>query len=235
MKRLLGLSLAAAIALTTQVCAKEVKLEVAGNAALTSNYVWRGISYTNTTPTAQVGVDFDNLGKVEGLHLNLWGSGIQEGSEIDTIIGYSFKAGAATIDVGAINYYYTQDYVDEAGNGTFAGASYAEAYVDVQFSNFGISVWSEIGYADSNTDSYDGLTVIANASFGGFEAYAGTRMTDYVDNGTPAEDSFFYQVSYSFDSILIPSFTTTLFVAGNDQFEDQQGDYTAGVTFSKDF
>ena len=233
MKRLLGLSLAAAIALTSQVSAKEVKLEVAGNAALTSNYVWRGISYTNTTPTSQVGVDFDNLFKVEGLHLNLWGSGIQEGSEIDTIIGYSFKAGPATIDLGLINYYYTQDYIPD----TFAGASYGEAYVDVQFANFGVSVWSEIGYADSNTDVYDGLTVIANASFAGIDLYVGTRMTDYVDPITnlAAEDSVFGQISYSWDSILIPSFTTTVFVAGNDQFTDSQGESTAGITFSKDF
>lgn len=240
MKKILGLSLAAAIALSTQVSAKEVKLEVAGNAALTSNYVWRGISYTNTTPTAQVGVDFDNLFKVEGLHLNLWGSGIQEGSEMDTIIGYSFKAGPATIDIGAINYYYTQDYVGktlaEPATTTFAGASYAEAYIDVQFSNFGLSIWNEIGYGDSNNDVYDGLTVIANASFAGIDLYVGTRMTDYVDaGGVAAEDSAFGQISYSFDSILIPSFTTTLFVAGNDQWTASQGESTAGITFSKDF
>lgn len=230
MKKILSLSLAAAIALTSQVSAKEVKLEVAGNAALTSNYVWRGISYTNTTPTAQVGVDFDNLFTAEGLHLNLWGSGIQEGSEMDTVIGYSFKAGAATIDIGAINYYYTQDYIGRdtvLDTTTFAGASYAEAYIDVQFEHAGISVWNEMGYGGSS--EYDGLTVIANASYAGVDAYYGSRMTD------SGEDSAFGQVSYSWDSILIPSFTTSVFVAFNDQFEDAQGSSTAGITFSKDF
>ncbi len=233
MNKILGLGLAAVTALSMQVSAKEVKLEVAGNAALTTNYVWRGISYTNTTPTAQVGVDFDNVAKVEGLHLNLWGSGIQEGSEIDTIIGYSFKAGPATIDIGAINYWYTQDYIakntTEYPSGTFAGDSYAEAYIDIQFSNFGISVWEEMGYADSDVTSFDGTTVIVNASFGGFEIYAGQR---YTDSGT---DTDFGQLSYSYDSILMPGFTTTIFVAGNSGATGNQGESTSGVTFSKDF
>ena len=106
MKKILGLSLVAAIALTTQVSAEEAKYTVSSSAALTTNYIWRGISYSNGTPTAQMGVDLTNVAGVSGLHVNLWGSGIEQGSEMDTIIGYETSYG---LDIGMINYYYTQD------------------------------------------------------------------------------------------------------------------------------
>jgi uncharacterized protein (TIGR02001 family) len=242
MKKLLGLSLAAAIALTTQVNAEDTKMTVSSSAALTTNYIWRGISYSNETPTAQMGVDLGNVAGVSGLHVNLWGSGIQEGSEMDTIVGYEFSAGSVGIDVGAINYYYTQDHrkglldknVDPADAGTFAGASYAEAYVAATMGDFGLSVWKELGYDESK--DYNGLTFIADASVVGIDISAGTR----VDLDDSAASSYFGSIGTSWDCRLIPGYTMGAAVAYNDAFEGTQSlleveGLTLALTLSKDF
>lgn len=241
MKKILGLSLAAAIALTTSVSAEDAKFKVSSNAALTSNYIWRGISYTDNTPTAQMGVDFSNLFNAEGLHLNLWGSGIQEGSEIDTIVGYETSLGGLGIDIGLINYYYTQDDVP----GTFAGDTYAEAYVAFTAGDYGLSVWKELTWRDyeSTTPSaYDGLTVIADASVLGLDLSVGTRMDAGKSAGeTETSSSRFGSIGTSWDSILIPSYTTGIMFAYNDSdFASNQKIFgkaglTFALTFSKDF
>lgn len=178
MKKVLGLSLVAALALATQVSASDSKFAVSGSAAFTTNYLWRGISYTEGTLAAQAGIDMDNLLSVGGLHLNLWGSGIKEGSEIDTVIGYAGEAGKLGYDVGFINYYYTQDYVAD----TLAGPSYGEAFVSLSYADYAVSYYREVGYAGSA--SYDGNTFIADASFGPVDLSVGTRIPDTGNSST---------------------------------------------------
>lgn len=229
MKKVLGLSLVAAIALATNVSAEDAKLTVSSSAALTSNYIWRGISYTDGTSTAQMGIDLDNLANVSGLHLNLWGSGIQEGSEIDTIIGYSTKASGYDLDFSIINYYYTQDTVA----GTFAGASYAEAYVNVSRGDYSVAVYKEIGYG--NSSNYDGLTFIANANVSKIELSAGTRV-----GLTSNTSTLFGSIGTSWDCLLIPGYTMGAMLAYNDGFTTTQSllgadGATFALTLSKDF
>ena len=173
MKKILGLSIAAAIALSAPAMAEDTKFKVSGSAALTTNYIWRGISYTAGTATGQAGIDMENVGGVKGLHLNLWGSGIQEGSEMDTILGYAMDFSGVGVDLGYINYNYTQDHVAD----TFAGATYGEAFVAVTYSDFGLSYWREIGLNDGSA-AYAGNTVIADASFGPVDLSFGSRFGD---------------------------------------------------------
>ncbi len=225
MKKILGLSLVAAIALTTQASAK---VEIEGSAALTSNYIWRGISYSDQRMTAQMGVDVSNVANVEGLHVNFWGSGIQEGSEIDTIVGYGFKAGSVDLDVSVINYYYTRDYV----TGTFAGASYAEAYINASFKNYGFTVYKEVGYGDSA--SYDGLTYQLDAEFGPVSAYVGARTSPSSDTTTYAA------LGATWDCLLLPSYQMNATLAYNSGFTTSQAflggeGLTFALTLSKGF
>ena len=221
MKKILGLSIAAAIALSAPAMAEDTKFKVSGAAALTTNYLWRGISYTDGTSTGQAGIDMENLANIEGLHLNLWGSGIQEGSEIDTILGYAMEFGKVGVDVGYINYYYTQDYVA----GTFAGASYGEAFVALSYSNYGLSYYREAGYGDSA--SYDGNTIIADASFGPVDLSVGTRIGD---DGTT---NYFGSVGVNWPCQLLKGYDMNAMLGYHDGFLDNQELFGAeGLTFA---
>ncbi len=228
MKKVLGLSLVAAMALATQVSAADSKLEVSSSAALTSNYIWRGISYSAGTTTAQMGIDLSNVAGVSGFHVNFWGSGIQEGSEIDTIVGYTTKAGSVEIDTSIINYSYTRDNI----SGTFAGASYAEAYIALTAGDYGLAVYQELGYEASK--DYDGTTLNVSAAFGMIDMYAGARTSVTTD------DSFYAAIGATWDCKLIPTYSMNATVAYNSGFETSQSlqgveGATFALTLSKDF
>jgi uncharacterized protein (TIGR02001 family) len=79
---------------------------VTGSAALTSDYLFRGVSQTSNTGAAQVGMTFTHE---SGAYASLWGSNISAingGLELDTLLGYSGKAGEVGYDVGVMRYNY---------------------------------------------------------------------------------------------------------------------------------
>ena len=237
MKKILGLSVAAAIALSTPALAEDTtKFTVSGSAALTTNYIWRGISYTENTATGQAGIDMENVAGLKGLHLNLWGSGIQEGSEMDTILGYATEIGSVGVDVGYINYYYTRDYAQYQGAGTFAGASYGEAFVALSYSDFGLSYYREAGYNGSSYDNgYDGNTIIVDASFGPVDLSWGTRIGD--ESGVSSFGSVGVnwpcQLLKGYDMNAMVAYNDSVFASGQTLF-DTEG-LTFALTISKGF
>ena len=164
MKKILGLSLVAAMALTN-VYAEEAAVEstdsskfaMSGSAAMTTNYLWRGWTYTNETPTGQAGVNFENIANVEGFSFGLWGSGIQVGSEVDFDVSFSNSiSDDLSYSVGHIYYLYT-----------LAGSSYGEAYLGLSYGDYSLTV-----YKESNSLA-DGITPIVDASFGAIDVQAG--------------------------------------------------------------
>ena len=85
------------------------EITVTGNAAVVTDYRFRGISQTNKKFALQGGI---TVSHASGFYASLWGSSIDEyvaaGSdqELDLIGGYSTTVGAATIDVGVLYYSY---------------------------------------------------------------------------------------------------------------------------------
>lgn len=78
-----------------------------GNVALTTDYVFRGISQSNEEPTIQGGMDWTS--PVTGLYAGVWGSGVDFAdatTEIDFYGGISKTVDDLTWDLGAIYYYY---------------------------------------------------------------------------------------------------------------------------------
>lgn len=99
---------------------------VSGTAALTSDYVFRGISQTAEDPALQGSIDFefDN-----GVYAGLWGSNVDfddccdESVEIDGYVGFYNELGEDwRYDAGAIYYYYP---------GTDEDLDYGEVYLGV--------------------------------------------------------------------------------------------------------
>ena len=171
MKKILGLSLVAAMALSSNAFATDTNatdaaaFNMTGSAAITSHYIWRGTSYSDETPTGQAGINFNNIA-MEGLSLGLWGSGIQTGSEVDVDVSFSNSISKdMSYKVGHIFYYYT-----------LAGSSYGEAYVGFTYSDYSLTV-----YKESNSLT-DGITPILDASFGPVDVQAGYYVSAAAGN-----------------------------------------------------
>ena len=109
-------------------------LTVTGNAAVVTDYRFRGISQTDKRFALQGGI---TVSHESGFYVSTWGSSIDDyvasGSdqELDLIAGYSKTVGAATFDLGVLYYYYpgsgggNTDFVEPYASvkGTFGPAT----------------------------------------------------------------------------------------------------------------
>ena len=108
--------------------------ELGGSAALTTDYVFRGISQTDENPAVQASfeVGFDN-----GIHLGIWGSNVdfdadEPSLELDYTAGYAWEwAPGRSLDLGLIYYDYPGGDADE---------DYLEGYVQLALADFGIGL-----------------------------------------------------------------------------------------------
>ena len=91
------------------------------NVALTTNYLYRGISQTGAKPAIQGGFDYANA---NGVYAGVWGSSISwlgdagvatnAGLELDTYAGYKGTASVVSYDVGFLRYNYPGNYAPGA-------------------------------------------------------------------------------------------------------------------------
>lgn len=115
-------------------------ITVTGSAALTSDYLFRGVSQTSNNAAVQGAMTFTHE---SGAYFGLWGSSITSfsqayfqsaGLELDTLLGYSGKAGEVAYDVGVMRYNYPG--LSSTNNGTksmgkVVEADYNEFYASV--------------------------------------------------------------------------------------------------------
>lgn len=82
-----------------------------GNVAMASDYVFRGISQTDSNPAVQGGFDYTSP---VGLHVGAWASNVAFGGgiEMDWYAGYANAVGGLTYDVGAVYYAYPKSHDD---------------------------------------------------------------------------------------------------------------------------
>lgn len=197
-----GLALAlVAGAFTTAAPAALAEGEFSGNVALTSDYVYRGITQTDGAPMVSGGFDWAS----DDFYVGVWASGVDFGdgtsTEIDYYAGWTPTVGAFGLDLGVIYYSYPDapDTPEQAFVELYAGASTTVGVVDlgasIAFSpefygetgealyyaasagvpvgeNFGLDV--SVGYSDGSED--DGFTDYTDYSIG-----LTTSLTDIVD------------------------------------------------------
>jgi hypothetical protein len=113
--------LVCAILLGLAAASESAHAGTTGSAALTSDYVFRGVSQSNSDPAIQAGFEFASE---TGWYAGTWGSSISwlsdlsavgaeisSSVEIDAYGGYRGKFGeSVSFDVGAIYYWYPGDY-----------------------------------------------------------------------------------------------------------------------------
>jgi uncharacterized protein (TIGR02001 family) len=166
--------------------------EVSFNAAVTSDYRYRGISQTRLKPALQGGADYVN--NPTGIYVGTWASTIKwikdagGGSNVEVDV-YAGKRGeisdSLSYDVGVLTYVYpSNDLVVSADTTEIYGQlGFGPAYV-----KYSHSVTNLFGFADSKNSGY--LDVGANLDVGGgftLNLHAGhqkiknTSVFDYTD------------------------------------------------------
>ena len=98
-----------------------------GNADVVSDYVFRGVDQTGTTPAVQGGVDYSfDIGAYSGL----WASNAlsQGGTEADIYAGYGQKLAGFDLDGGVIFYWFS-----ERKEASLPSSDYPELYVSGAF------------------------------------------------------------------------------------------------------
>ena len=98
-------------ALTIALLPQTSAAQVSANVALTTDYVWRGVSQNLEDPAIQGGFDYAHD---SGFYIGIWGSSVDfqgpESTELDIYGGWSteFENGVG-FDVGFIEYTYHGD------------------------------------------------------------------------------------------------------------------------------
>ena len=137
-----------------------------GNVALTSDYVFRGVSQTNEEPALQGGIEYAHD---SGFYAGAWGSGISwlsdipgdisSSVELDGYLGYRGSAGDLfAYDLGVLTYWYPGHFPDG-----FSRADTTELYVGGTLSpvenlslglKYSHALTELFGYVDSEGSGY---------------------------------------------------------------------------------
>lgn len=164
-------------------------IELSGNVALTSDYIWRGISQTDGAPAIQGGFDAD-LGN--GLYAGVWASNVDFGDdtsiETDLYGGWAGEFNGVGVDVGYIHYHYsTEGYqLDELYAGVSFGPASLTYYYDLGLAEDELGNYTDLGL---DLGEYNGVSFSAHAGFYDVDSKAGGD--DYWDYKLAASTSMF--------------------------------------------
>ncbi|HVJ61363.1 MAG TPA: TorF family putative porin [Tahibacter sp.] len=166
-------ALAAALAGTAAHADDAPASTVTGTLALTSDYLFRGISQTDQDPALQGGVEYAHA---SGLYAGAWGSNVSwlsdlssAGTPISNSVELDAYAGwrgnvtdALKLDAGIYSYYYPGNYPHG-----FTRPYTTEAFVGVAVSVFSLKYWHSVtnlfGFSDSKNSGY--LDAAVNVEF----------------------------------------------------------------------
>jgi len=130
--------------------------EVTGNAGITTDYLWRGVTQANHNAAVSGGIDY---GHASGVYAGTWVSNLEGGSEVDLYGGFAGEAGGVSYDLGYIMYNYPVD----------STLDFAEVYVSVGYSIASVSYYNDLdnenGYVSLDL-SQDVMGLTAGLNFG---------------------------------------------------------------------
>jgi uncharacterized protein (TIGR02001 family) len=181
--------LSAASSIAAQAADAPASFTASGNIALTSDYVFRGVSQTAGKAALQGGYDVVHA---SGLSAGLWASNVSDafgGLEIDLYANYAFKLGAVDFSVGYINYTY-----NTAPNGGEANIAATYAGLTLKYSDGVSGVLSDY-YYEANY-SYD-VAAVKGLNIGLHYGQTETDVYDYAVSASYPVLGFTATVSYS--------------------------------------
>ena len=204
-----GAALAASTLATGTVLA-----ETSANVAVTSNYVWRGLTQTDDKAALQAGLDWSDK---NGLYAGAWASNVDFGTdataEIDTYFGYSGEVNEFGYDIGYLAYNYHGEPVIDFAEFYVGGSykmvsltyyknddydySYTDVAADFDVSGFGIGLHYGTWGGDFEGNDY---SVALSKGFSGFDAsLTYTSASKDVTGTGDSESETFLTISKGFD------------------------------------
>ena len=182
-KTLKAVALGAAVA--AALSSGVASADVTGNAAATTNYIWRGVTQTDNAAAVQGGLDWS----AGGLYVGTWlsnvdfsGAGGRKGYEMDLYAGYGGDIGGFGYDLGVITYQYPME----------PEINFTEVYLSGTFSVVTIGLNYTVDAASFNDAEKNPDAV------GVFEE-GDTYVFGSLDFPTKAGDISLYAGSYMFD------------------------------------
>lgn len=207
--------------------AEESPHSLSANVALTSNYIFRGISQTGGDAAVQGGFDYAHS---SGFYVGTWASnvgwiedfqGYASGNvEIDVYAGFGNSIGDFTYDVGAIQYMYP---------GKRAGAVDAdttELYASLGWkwftAKYSYYISDEV-FGFANADGSDYLDISASVPIGETGLTVGAHWGTFNFENNGAQDYDDWKVSLEYDMGKLSSITSgvTVGVAYTDTDADR--------------
>ncbi len=194
--KLIKLSLAAALAVTLSYAEETSDLGVSANMAITSNYVWRGMTQSANSPAVQGGVDLE----YKGFYLGTWGSNVNFGDksslEADIYAGYAGEVSGIGYDLGVIQFMYPNET---------DGSNFAEAYVGLSYDfkvvELGATYYAGISTNDLEPDDAIEFTasiplpkdISVDVTYGDYD----TAGTYYLIGVNKSIDKFDFTLAYT--------------------------------------
>lgn len=104
-KTLLSVAAVASLAIGAGASAQDFlgDVQLSANVAYTTDYRFRGISFSDNNFALQGGFDIETE---SGFYVGTWTSSLVAGTELDVYGGYAFEAGPLGFDVGVTGYFF---------------------------------------------------------------------------------------------------------------------------------
>lgn len=196
--RLLGAVAMAAVSTATLAGTAWAETSLSGNVALTSDYVFRGVSQSEGEIAILGGFDYANDASLP-FYAGVWGSSLDfggpddSGVEIDVYGGVRPKLGPVTLDIGVIGYFYPGsdiedlDYVELKAGGSVSPVESltlgAAAYWSPEFTLSGgdaLYVEANAAYAFNEAFSVSGAVGNQSVEADGYFTGPGTSTDNYT-------------------------------------------------------
>ena len=186
-------------------------IEITGNLAATSTYMWRGVPLSTGAAAIQGGGDvIIPIGGVGSVHVGGWTSNVTGGTELDIISGFSGKFKGFEYDAGLILYRYPQGA---------SSANFEELYAGVSQGSLS---------AKFSTSSDNGEYIEAAAGF----PIATWQLTAHVGNYIVKNGSDYADFSATFTKPMPQGFDLSFMISDTTISSD---DYRTTITLSTAF
>jgi len=216
------------IAASLFAAAGSAHAEWSANAAMTNNYLWRGLTQSINEAAIQGGIDYADE---SGFYIGTWASNVSYDSddaysyEHDVYFGYAGEAEGFSYDIGYLYYNYDAN----------AGYDFGEVYGSVSVGNFTakLSLLSnaepdegpgeDFGFAKATYTSLDYVIPLESGAEIGL--HAGFHEGDFMYSFNGATDDYWdFNISIAKDGFSAMISTTTL---GDDDDGDGIEDYAS--------
>lgn len=207
----------------------------AGSVAMTTDYLYRGISQTSGAPALQGSL---TVSHESGMYATVWGSSISfaSGLELDPSIGFAGKAGEVGYDVGVLYYGYPHSTDAEAGGGQFdflefygsvsyAGGKLGLAYADDFFGETGKSIYVYGDYAKEvagfGLSAHVGLNLLDDEFYGPGLLLEEDSYVDYKVGVSKAVQGVTVELAYmgsDLDDAFVPDGEGTFVLTASKSF-----------------